>query len=169
MSYNPQVTYSQKYCLVYFTDDIAVGTEFDMADWPLHITLADVFAASLSETDFATELDTTLKKLAPVTTKAIHEAKLGDCEVVLVKRTPDLQALHVKLIDLLEANGAVFNVPGFVRDGFLPHSTIQKAGRLYKDDPVTIDSIALVDMFPDNNWQRRKVLRIFKLYANNQL
>lgn len=36
----------------------------------------------------------------------------------------------------------------FTRGGYLPHCTIQKAGRLHSGDKVAIDTLALVDTFP---------------------
>ena len=49
------MNYSQKYTLVTFIKPLEVGASFDMVDWPLHITLADVFAIDLS-TDIERQL-----------------------------------------------------------------------------------------------------------------
>lgn len=36
--------YSQRYALVAFFEPLEVDVEFEMSDWPLHVTLADVFS-----------------------------------------------------------------------------------------------------------------------------
>src|SRR6185369_16283915 len=104
-------------------------------------------------TDIETKLKATLAEQHPLSVIADKEAVLGTTHVVLLRKNDALLDLHTRLIDLLEANGAVFNSPEFTRQGFLPHSKIQKAGRLRTDDEFKIETIALIDMFPDGNWQ----------------
>ena len=157
------MAYSQKYTLVSFINPIVVGTEYDMSDWPLHITLADVFAIDRAGTKIELKLTALTAKRSPFSVSADKEASLGVARVVLLDRNKDLLELHGQLIDLLEANGAIFNNPEFMREGYLPHSTIQKTGRLYDGDKVTISVLAFIDMFPDNDWQRRKVINLFTL------
>ena len=36
--------FTQKYVLVHTFKDLPDGYEYSMADWPLHVTLADVFS-----------------------------------------------------------------------------------------------------------------------------
>lgn len=134
-----------------------------MADWPLHITLADVFAIDRTGTNIEAKLAAATAELLPVSATAEKEAVLGTARVVLFDKNGDLLELHRHLVDLLEVNGASFNTPEFTRDGYLPHCTIQTAGRLHSGDKVTINTIALIDMFPGSNWQRRKVIDLFAL------
>ncbi len=139
-----------------------------MADWPLHITLADVFAIDLQNSDIEADLAALLSDQPPLKTFAIKEAVLGTAEVVLLNNNDGLTTLHTRLVDLLEKNGAKFNTPGFTREGFIPHCTIQKGERLQNGDEVTISIIAFVDMFPSENWQQRKVIKTFKLQADHK-
>jgi len=155
--------YSQKYCLVSLIKPLAIGTEFDMTDWPLHVTLANVVEIERAKTDIDRKLKELFAVQPVVTTIAGEDASFGTTRVVLLEPNDGLISLHNRLIDLLEANGAVFNSPEYMRAGFVPHCTVQKSGRLHEGDRVTIDKITLVDMFPDQNWQRRKVLNIFTL------
>lgn len=157
------MAYSQKYTLVSFVQPIAIATEFDMSDWPLHITLADVFAIDRTVTNIEAKLAAATAELAPVSTRADKEAVLGTTHVVVLGKNGALLELHRHLVDLLEVNGVIFNTPEFTRDGYLPHCTIQKLERLHSGDKVTVDTIALIDMFPDNDWQRRKVINLFVL------
>jgi 2'-5' RNA ligase len=137
-----------------------------MTEWPLHITLANVFAVDL-DTSIKQKLSSLLASQPPISLLAGEDAVLGTTDVVLIERTDELQSLHDQIIGLLELNGAKFNTPEFTRAGFLPHSTIQKSGRLHKGDKVTINTISLVDMFPNQNWQQRRVLTNFKPIETN--
>lgn len=157
------MAYSQKYTLVSFISPVTIGTEFDMADWPLHITLADVFAIDRIGTSIEDKLAAMIAELSPVAVDADREAMLGAAQVILLSKSEALLSLHNRLVDLLEANGVKFNTPEFTRDGYLPHSTVQKTGRLHNGDKVTIDTIALIDMFQSNDWRRRKVINMFAL------
>ena len=157
------MSYSQKYCLVSFINPIETGTVFDMVDWPLHVTLADVFAIDLRSTNIEAKLEKLLSFQHSVKTVAGNEATLGTTEVILLHKTKELAILHASLIDLLEENSAQFNTPEFTRGGFVPHCTIQKVERLLMGDEVIIRNIALVDMFPNENWQQRKIINIFRL------
>jgi hypothetical protein len=62
----------------------------------------------------------------------------------------------------LEKHGAVFNVPEFTRDGFIAHITKQAGSTLKARDEVTISGVSLLDLFPNKDWQQRKVLRHFR-------
>ncbi|MDQ5932493.1 MAG: hypothetical protein QG649_578 [Patescibacteria group bacterium] len=154
--------YSQKYTLVSFFEPTEIRTEFAMTDWPPHITLADVFAAEL-DTGIEHKLEAMLADQPSITLSATGDSVLGATEVVLIERNNVLQKLHGQIVDLLELHGAKFNSPEFTRSGFLPHSTIQKSGRLHEGDKIEINTVFLIDMFPDKNWQQRRVLKKFKL------
>lgn len=155
--------YSQKYCIVSFLGARPIGLEFDMSEWPLHITLADVFAIERSATDIDRKIGKLVSDHHVITTVATERAKLGAADVVLVDKTPALARLHDELVSLLESSGAVFNTPDFIRGGFMPHCTVQKSGELHLGETVDIETLALIDMFHGGDWKRRKVLAIFKL------
>jgi 2'-5' RNA ligase len=133
-----------------------------MADWPLHITLADVFAVEL-DINLERKLTSLLASHQPITLLAKGDSTLGTTKVTLIEENDRLYNLHGQIIDLLENNGAKFNTPEFTRAGFLPHSTIQKSKRLYEGDSLEISTISLIDMFPQNDWEQRKIVKNFKL------
>ena len=163
LCYDKPMNYAQKYTLVAFVRPVGSGTEFNMADWPLHITLADVFAVDRNGVDLNAKLRNALKHIPTFTVTAGEESRLGTARVVLIEKNTEISMLHAILIDLLASSGAVFNTPRFTREGFLPHCTVQKSGRLPTGDIVRIDTLYLVDMFPDGDWEQRKVLSVFKL------
>lgn len=161
------MSYTQKYCLVSFIKPIDIGTGFSMEDWPLHVTLADVFAIDRDATKIESKLARLLSGQLFVETRAKAEATLGTAKVVLLNKTDELINLHKSLVDLLEKNGTVFNSPEFTREGFLPHCTVQKTERINTDEKIIINVIALVDMYPEGNWQQRKVVSTFKLQSEH--
>lgn len=154
--------FSQKYALVSFLEPVETNAEFTMAEWPLHITLADVFAVEL-DTGIVQKLARLLVDQPSIALSAMGDSVLGTTEVVLIEKNDEILSLHNQIVDLLELYGAKFNTPEFTRSGFLPHSTIQNSGRLHEGDKIEISTISLVDMFPDKNWQQRKVLNNFNL------
>lgn len=155
--------FSQKYCLAAFLQPVGTDTAFAMTDWPPHVTLADVFAIDRTGTGIDRKLRALLDREPAVRITASEAALLGATAVTLLEKNEHIVALHARLIDLLAANSAVFNTPEFTRTGFLPHCTSQKSGRLHPGDTVWIDTITLVDMFPDGDWRRRKTLKTFAL------
>jgi hypothetical protein len=155
------MSYSQKYCIVSLKDSLVVGTKFSMDDWPVHITLADVFAVELTDT-IMNDLISLAGDTTPIEIIGKCDALLGETKVVLLDRNPLLLDFHHKLIGVLEEHGATFNTPEYTKEGFVAHSTVQKNGRLQLHEIVKVSSYSLVDMFPDNNWKQRKILRNFK-------
>lgn len=160
------MTYSQKYCLVHFITPTNLGAQFNMSAWPLHTTLADVFSIDRKTTDIDAALKSLCEQHPAVTTTATSDSQLGETPVVLLDNTPELYKFHSDIVTVLEQHGVLFNTPAFTKDGFIPHSTIQNNHRLDIGRQITIDSIALVDMFPDDDWQQRKVIAIYKLLSD---
>lgn len=119
------MSYSQKYTLVHFLTPLQDGAEFHMTDWPLHITLADVFAIDRHATNIDTKLTALASRTQAVKAVVVDDSVLGTTPIVLLAKTAPLQQLHSNIVALLEESGAVFNNPEFTKDGFLPHSTIQ--------------------------------------------
>lgn len=150
---------------MHFTAPIESGVRFHMSDWPLHVTIADVFAIDRTGSMIDMKLASLLSEIKAVEVIAVSDELLGETPVVLLEKIQRLQKLHDSIATLLKENGAIFNNPEFTYDGFLPHSTIQKSGRLHIGDKITIDSVSLIDMFPGGDWQQRKVLMTFKLGA----
>lgn len=141
------------------------GIQFYADHWPLHVTLADVFAIDRQSSGIKAKLKATLARRNTVTTTILNESVLGTTPVVLLDKTSTLLALHSTIISLLEANGTIFNDPQFTEEGFIPHYTIQEGKRLDEDDVINIDSVTLIDMFPGDDWQQRRVISTFKLQS----
>lgn len=155
----------QKYVLIHILEPVANNTQFSMYDWPLHVTISPRFAVDIEQKGFDADLSNLITDQKPVTTIVNKDASFGkdsQVHVSLLELTPQLFELHNELLDLLESYGAVFDEPKYSRSGYLPHVTVQKSGRVFEGDTITIDSLTLVDMFPDQDIKQRKVLKNYK-------
>jgi hypothetical protein len=160
--------FTQKYTIVQFFEDIPESAKFAFIDWPLHSTIADVFAIDWSVEQIIEKLKVLLSSHEQASSVAMDDSFLGSDKphrVVLLQKTDSLLKLHYDVIQLLEQGGVRFNSPEYVRKGFLPHSTVQKQTRLTKGDQVIFSALSLVDMFPNEDPYQRKVLKTFKLGA----
>jgi 2'-5' RNA ligase len=154
--------FSQKYTLIQLLEPMSEGVEYDWKEWPLHVTIADIFAISW-------DVPTLLEKLSqfvqgrPNATAVVGDDTLFGPErqtrVALLQASPKLLALHIDVVNLLKQGDVVFNHPEFTESGFLPHSTVQAHARLNKGEVVTFDALTLIDMFPHEDPYRRKVIK----------
>ena len=154
--------FTQKYTIVQFFDDIDEGYEYSSDSWPLHSTIVDTFAIDWSVDEMTSRLKDTLKNHATADSVAEDDRFFGDqgqVQVVLLNRSDSLVELHQDVLTTLEDGGLKLNDPQFARDGFLQHATVQKHARLSKGDRVQFTALSIVDMFPDEDPYKRKVLR----------
>ena len=158
--------FTQKYTLVKFFDPIEEGCEFPSSNWPLHSTIIDTFAIDWVADEMAANLADVLASYSVVNSEAKDDQYFGEdgqvC-VTLLDRTDSLVNLHRNVLAVLESGGLVLNDPQFAYDGFLPHATVQKSGRLNKGDAIQLAALSIVDMFPDEDPYKRKVLKTIKL------
>lgn len=153
--------FSQKYAIVQFLELVNVGAEFMSNEWPLHSTVVDTFAIDWSVDEMVAELTKTFGCYDAVTSEAEVDRFFGEngqTQVVLIKRTQGLVKLHQDVLTVLDRGGIALNDPQFAHDGFLPHATVQEHARLQKGDSVYFTALSIVDMFPDNDPYRRRVL-----------
>lgn len=153
--------FTQKYTLIHSIDPLTDGYEYAMEQWPLHITMADVFALNGSPTDLLASLGETLGVDDIVRVTVNGDRWFGEDGEVHVKTfdaSPDILNMHENILRVLEMYGVVFNHPEYTREGFVAHSTVQKEKGLRDGETVTVDRLTLIDMFPNENPYRRRVL-----------
>ena len=162
----------QKYCLVKLLEPLNEGDEFTAINyWPLHITLASNFVVDWENTNLFNKLSDLLADTKPVSVVAGGDEFFGGerkIQVTVMDMTSELMTLHKQIIKTLKDAGAVFDEPQFNDDGYRAHATVQKAYRLSKGDKVLIDEVTIVDMFPNQDITRRKILETIKL-AGSQI
>lgn len=153
--------FTQKYVLVQLIAPLPDGFEFSMSDWPLHVTLADVFKIDGAPNAMLARLKSELASLSSFTVAADGDDWFGpdrSVRVRLINKTADLQRLHDACVDVLESFGGVFNSPQYMRGGFRPHSTVHGDYAVASGDTVHFHAVTLIDMFPAGDHTRRKIL-----------
>lgn len=157
--------YSQKYCLVQFIEPLDIGSQFSASEWPLHTTLAGVFALDIP-TKIKEEFQHTTSQHACFTLVTEGDTYFGeskDIHVRLLRRTPEIVELHNDLVAFIGRSGGSFNEPHYLGDGFTPHISIPDGFSVQSGEDITIQELSLVDMFPDSDYQQRKVIARFPL------
>ena len=161
------MSYSQKYCLVQLFESLRIGTEFSSADWPLHVTIAGVFALDWDE-DLFVQFEKLIKEHSTFSSKTTSIEYFGskqEAEVRLIKQTEKLQALHIDIANFIINHGGVFNDPQYQLEGFRPHATM-RGNTPSENVNIAFTQLALVDMFPNSDHTKRRITRLFLLSQN---
>jgi 2'-5' RNA ligase len=154
--------FTQKWAIISLLEDAAEGDEFHYTEFPLHVTLAGVFAISKSGEQLAQELTKILENQKPFPIKADQQDMFGpgkDVAVMRIHKTPELMKLYESIHGWLMNEDATFNSPEYQGTGYLPHSTFQKSGSLAPSEERRITSVSLVDLFPNNDGYKRKIYK----------
>lgn len=158
----------QKYVIVQFLEDTPVGDEFDMSEWPLHVTLVANFAVNLPQNKVIEHFNHIVAQQCVCESKAAEDDYFGpekQVHVTVLEPTKQLMDIHLNLIAYIKKLDAVFDEPKYLESGYRAHATIQKIQTLQLGDKVRIEELSLIDMFPGQNIKKRKVLSKLKLIA----
>jgi 2'-5' RNA ligase len=149
---------SQKYCVVAFFEDIDVGFEFDQKNWPAHITLMGPFAFSNAQKliDIIRAID--YKKLSVSTGDKGYLGEAANPVAVRLVNNSNLTELHEKITYSLQKNYAIFNTPEHILDGYIGHITLKNSQDIPKGKIFSVYYVSLIDMFPDGDATKRKVI-----------
>lgn len=152
--------FTQKWGVISLLENASEGSEFYFTDFPLHVTLAGVFAVDKSGQQLFVELNNFLARRTTLEIEADQKAMFGpnqDVAVMKIKKTADLMALYLAVHLWLEDTKATYTTPQYEGEGYLPHSTFQNTGSLKPGEKRLLKSISLVDLFPNNNGYQRKI------------
>lgn len=158
------MVYSQKYCLVQLIQPMEVGEEFTSNDWPLHCTIAGVFALEWTDA-LHQKFAAMIAEHKPFETTTTDTALFGPEQTVKVRRlamTPELYALHDNVVTFVEQHGGSFNEPHYLREDFAPHITM-RADTPPANENVSFYQLALIDMFPDSDHTGRRIINLLPL------
>jgi|AntRauTorcE11897_2_1112592.scaffolds.fasta_scaffold27648_1 2'-5' RNA ligase len=157
---------AQKYTIAHFFEPHETPFNFSGTDWPLHATLLDMFVLGRPVDELIRELENLAQTTAPFDVTAVESAHFGpnkNVAVTLLDKLSGIVQLHESLLDISLRVLAKFDHPEYVGEGFVPHATKQKAGRLEQGNKYRIDNISLVDMYPKNDITRREIIRTLPL------
>jgi hypothetical protein len=156
---------TQKWCIAAFFDELDDGYEFHRTEVPLHVTLAGVFAIDDTGTELFRKLQSLLSGIKSFEIHAGDTTRWGvkkEIQVVLIEKSSEMSKLLMQIYKFLIANGATFNQPEYEGPGHILHSTVQNSGRLHKGEVIQINKLSLVDMFPNNDGLRRRIVSTVK-------
>lgn len=149
--------YSQKWCVVAFFDALELNFQFHRTEIPLHATIAGVFAIDKSREEINVLLKNYLDQFGTFEITGGEIVNWGDIQVTLLVHSDDFDVLFKGVQQMLIDNGALFNEPEYLGDGFMPHVTAQRHAKLDTGKKMFIKSITLVDMFPDGDFEQRLI------------
>lgn len=153
-----------RYVVVLPLEPLAVGDSFLTRDWPLHVTIVPVFHADAT-------VDELVEALQDAPPGAI-EVTAGDDErfgpgasipVTVIEPSPGILALHRALLAALAPLEPVIESARYSGDGYRPHVTIRKFGRVERGETLVLTQLAVVDMEPGQHLGMRKVLGVVGL------
>ena len=158
--------FTQKYTIICLLEDIEEGASFASSNWPLHTTLVDTFAIDWSLETLQNKIFEVAREQDSISTKGVGDEYFGpdnEVHVILLEKNEDLKTIHYALLQKLKEGNLRLNDPQYSEDGYLPHSTVQKHRQVEAGGAVSINNLALIDMFPNEDPYQRKVLKIFNL------
>ncbi len=154
--------FSQKWTIVSFLEPVQIGTEFSYKNWPLHCTLADVFGINNDIYSLFIDLKNKIINRNTINLEVSGKSQFGSSEypiqVLLLEKQPEIIELHNIIFKQLQANGAIFNNPEYVNEGFVPHISYKNDISTKPGNAIDLKSISLIDMFPNGNGFMRKVI-----------
>lgn len=137
------------------------GDAYSLAAWPLHLTVVPTFVVAVDLAAVVAVIEPVLAPQAALLLTVGADEGFGRSQripVSLVGTSPDLSALHRRLMQGLFAVGAVFDDPDFVGTGYRPHITMTKAARAQPGELLQLEQAAVVDMEPVGPGRLRKVV-----------
>jgi len=158
--------FTQKYTIICLLEDAEEGYSFSSSDWPLHTTFVDTFAIDWDVETLQKKVLELAQEQISTSTNGIKDEYFGpdkEVHVILLEKNEDLKTIHYALLQKLKEGNLRLNDPQYSEDGYLPHSTVQKHRQVKVGDAVSINNLALIDMFPNEDPYQRKVLKIIKL------
>lgn len=156
------MAFTQKYTIISPIERVVEGQTFESINWPLHTTIADTFAVNSIDDDLILQIHSVVvgRNINIKAMELSHFGKNADVEVMLLKTSPELYKLHSDVTDLLLSRGATFNDPQYTKSGFIGHVTQQVTRRMGENEQVSLNSVALIDMFPGEDPNKRRVVKV---------
>lgn len=151
-----------RFAVVLPLDPMAVGERYAVRDWPLHVTVAPVFATEATAAMLAARMGEVASAHGPVEAVAGPGELFGprhDTPAALVD-SQGVRALHDVLADALAPLGIRFDSPHYAGVGFSPHITTTTRGAAREGTQLRLAQLALVDMEPGPGPGRPQVVAV---------
>ncbi|OGL30528.1 hypothetical protein A3F37_01500 [Candidatus Saccharibacteria bacterium RIFCSPHIGHO2_12_FULL_41_12] len=158
--------FTQKWAIIVLFENVTEGFRFYYTSSPLHLTLAGVFKIDHDGVWMSNQLASLLSDQSRFLIVAHKKAmfdKNKEVAVMKIKKTDELMELYQKIYNWLEKSEAIYNEPQYQGEGYLPHSTFQKSGKLQAGQKVWVKSVSIIDLFPDGDGYQRKIFKTIDL------
>lgn len=124
--------------------------------WPLHVTLVTWF----DPVDEATLVAELRSITAPRIVSRVGEQRVwGTNTVNVIRRTPELHALHRHLLATVTAHGRLLTNQQYMGDVYTLHITHQHGASVAEGSGVTLDAIYLIKK-PLHSYEKQIVAKI---------
>ena len=150
-----------KYGFATILENYPVGYEYRGDNIPVHLTHVDSFQTDLNLQELTLKLQIALAGQKPFTVKALRDEFYGpdkDIPVTVLELTPALQALHLKIMDMLQSEGAFLKNPQFHWEGFMPHVSVYGNRRIKVGEDVLIRDISIAAKLSEEENAKRRIL-----------
>jgi 2'-5' RNA ligase len=145
---------------------MAAGDRFITREWPLHVTIVQVFASASTSAQVGRRLEALAAGSAPLTVTADVDEQFGPSHtipVTVIAPTLELHALHAACVAELDDLAPEYENPEYMGPGFRPHVTVKRHERINAGDVLELRQLALVDMNPGQPEGGREVLSVATL------
>ncbi|GGE94293.1 2'-5' RNA ligase family protein [Mycetocola zhadangensis] len=140
---------------------LAVGDNFLVSAWPLHVTVVPPFATDASISDMAEALAESVGSEADLSVLATGDDLFGrrnNIPVTLIADDERLLALRNRLVAGVRPFARNPDDRAFSGAEFRAHVTVKGANRVHEGDVLRLQQVALVDMAPRQSPTGRTVL-----------
>jgi len=147
-------------------ENYPVGYEYRGDNIPVHLTHVDSFQIDLSLEELEAKLQHALADQKSFTVKALRDEFYGpdkDIPVTVLELTPELEELHAKIMDMLEAEGAFLKNPHFHREGFMPHVSVYGSRRVGVGEDILIKDVSIAAKLSEEENAMRRILATIPL------
>ncbi len=143
------------------------GTVFMANSWPLHLTVVSIFCVTCELEKLLGDLGEVIKKSSSIELTLADKDMFGpkkDIPILHIEKNEKLQRLHDSIVKmLLEKYKASFKNLNYTGEGYKPHVTVKRENDLKTGDTVAVNSITLIDRYPNGNYKARKIIQNFPL------
>lgn len=141
-----------KFLPAFFVEPVLLGEEFASGELPLHMTYFPPVKAELTP-ELVGKLRTYVNPMPPFMATVGESALFGpehDIHVKRVESTPQLQAVHRRLVAVLQylPHSSVYRIP------YNPHITLPEGdSRVQTGDKIEVGGFSIIEKTPHGSWQ----------------
>ena len=133
---------------------LEVGKAYDAL--PSHLTLVSRFWSEKTPSQIAQAVEPLFGQTPPIALRFGTTTQLGPKQLTvhIVEHSPEIKIAHNGICDILDALGAEYEYPQFVREGHKPHVTQRQQVHFANGDKLITRSAYLIEVV-----DRKRVVR----------